>query len=88
MKFYKFIHVTENNCYGLGIHKLESYLIIDNASLADAGEYTFNATNTFSGNSNVFTVIRSVDTIIGELYTIRKTGRIIAFPPAGMLSYL
>ena len=58
--------IHQDDCQSTIVYKLKSYLIIDNATEEDSGEYTINVTTTYPGFTPI-TVTRSVYTKISMI---------------------
>ena len=66
IRTYRTTRVVElDGCQSSFFYRLETYLIIDNATAEDSGEYIFNSTVTHTG-SDPITVARSVNVSISK----------------------
>ena len=59
----------QDDCQNIIIYKLKSYLIIDNATEEDSGEYTLEVTTTYPGFTPI-TLIRSVQSTISMCFSV------------------
>ena len=63
VRSYFFSRVSSTGCLGPDTYSLESYLIVDNATVSDSGNYTFRVTtNTFPPR----TVQEDINVVIGN----------------------
>ena len=65
IRFYFFVLTLSEQCVGSRIFSLTTYLIIDNATSADAGTYVVEMT---SGSSNPITLQVNISVVVGMLY--------------------
>ena len=66
IRFYFLISILSQQCLGSRIYSLKTYLIIDNATSADAGTYVVEMT---SGLLNSITLQLNISVVVGMSYT-------------------